>query len=236
LKVLLIIPSYNEANNLAPLVNEIKALNLGYDIIVIDDASIDNSSDIARAMNIPVISLATNLGIGGAVQTGFKYAIRNGYDIVVQVDGDGQHNPVWLPTIIEPIREGKADCVIGSRYCRIDPDINYKTPFLRRVGMYFSSGVLFITTGLWISDTTSGFRALSRKVVEFFASDYPIDHPEAESLLLLHQKGFVIIERPVTMRGRTSGQSLFTSVRAILYPVRVVLGFIGLIFKVPGRK
>lgn len=234
MKVLIIVPAHNEEENLPALLEEIK--NEGYDAVVVDDASTDNSADVARAASIPVLSLPVNLGIGGGVQTGFLYAVRNRYDIAVQVDGDGQHSTEWISAILGPILADEADCVVGSRYVPDCPDEDYRTPFVRRMGMHFSTGILALFTGLRIHDTTSGFRALNRTAFTFFSTDYPVDHPEAESLLLLHQLGFRIKEVPVRMRCRTAGQSLFTMTKAALYPLRVIIGFMGLVFKKPTRK
>jgi glycosyltransferase involved in cell wall biosynthesis len=159
-----------------------------------------------------------------------------GYDIVVQIDGDGQHDPGQVSKVVGPIATGEADCVVGSRYMPEAPDTGYKTPFARRMGMHFSTGILHLATGLRIHDTTSGFRALNRITFSFFATEYPVDHPEAEALLLLNQAGFRIREVPISMRCRTGGQSLFTFFRAILYPLRVIIGFMGIIYKKPRRK
>ena len=234
MKVLIIIPAYNEEKRLPALLNEVR--DTAYTAVVVDDSSTDNSAAVARAFGIPVLSLPANLGIGGGVQTGFLYAVRNGYDIVVQIDGDGQHSPEWIPAILAPILADEADCVIGSRYIPESPDCDYKTPFARRMGMYFSTGILALFTGLRIHDTTSGFRALNRKAFTLFSVEYPVDHPEAEALLMLHQIGFRIKEVPVKMRGRITGQSLFTITRSAMYPLRVIIGFLGLVFKKPGEK
>ena len=233
MKVLLIIPAFNEEASLPKLLEEARAA--GFDAIVVNDASRDGTEAAVKTARIPVLSLPVNLGIGGAVQTGFLYAARNGYDIAVQVDGDGQHNPALVKELIAPILEGRADCVIGSRYHPDSPDLDYVTPFARRIGMRFSTNVLRLATGLTIRDTTSGFRALSRAAFTFFAAEYPVDHPEAEALLLLHQRGFRILEIPTRMRGRVVGQSIFTFTRAALYPLRVLVGFAGLVLKTPRR-
>lgn len=227
--VLVVVPAFNEQDSLPGLLQEIRAL--GYDVVVVDDASRDATASIVRKTGFPLLPLAANLGIGGAVQTGFRYAVNNGYDIVVQVDGDGQHNPVWIDSVTRPIREGKADCVIGSRYVPEDLDSEYKTPILRRLGMYFSTSILWAATGVKVNDTTSGLRALNRPAFEYFANSYPVDHPEAEALLMLHQRGFRIMEVPVKMRGRVHGQSLFSFAKAALYPLRVIVGFMGLWLK-----
>jgi len=228
-KILIVIPAHNEAESLPNLLEEIR--QSGFDAVVINDASFDATEQVAKAANFPVLSLPVNLGIGGGVQAGFLYAIRNGYDVVVQVDGDGQHDPRQLDSILSPIVAGEADCVIGSRYLPDALDTGYKTPFPRRMGMYFSTGILYLASGLRINDTTSGFRALNRAAFGFFATEYPVDHPEAEALLMLHQAGFRVIERPIKMRCRDGGQSLFTFFRALLYPLRVIVGFMGILYK-----
>lgn len=229
MKIIVIIPAYNEEKSLPILLKEVRSE--GYDVVVVDDASTDNTAIVARASGVSVLSLSVNLGIGGGVQTGFLYAVKNNYDIAVQVDGDGQHSPEWIPTILAPILANEADCVIGSRYIPKYKDNDYKTPLVRRMGMHFSTGILALFTRLRIHDTTSGFRALNRKAFTFFSTKYPVDHPEAESLLLLHQNGFRIKEVPVKMRGRESGQSLFTITKSALYPLRVIIGFMGIVFK-----
>jgi glycosyltransferase involved in cell wall biosynthesis len=226
-KCLCIVPAHNEAGNLSRLLEEIR--QQGLDAVVINDASSDATEAVARSSRVPVITLPINLGIGGAVQTGFIYALRHGYEIVVQLDGDGQHDPQWVPAVVAPIKAGVADCVIGSRYIPGAADQTYQTPLVRRIGMTFSSQLLRLATGLRIHDTTSGLRALNRRAYAFFAAHYPTDHPEAEALLLLHQEGFRIIETPVRMRPRGHGESLFTMMKAALYPFRVAVGFLGLI-------
>ncbi len=231
MKILVIVPAFNEEGNLPKLLDELMNYRDRYDVLVVDDGSSDGSAQIARERKVPVVQLPANLGIGGAVQAGFKYAAAKKYDIAVQLDGDGQHNPSWLDHVIAPILQGEANCVIGSRYLRENVDREYQTPFFRRMGMIFSSLILFLATGKWITDTTSGFRALDRQALIYFSSEYPTDHPEAEALLMLFQKGFIIKEVPVKMRSRQTGVSLFTWVKAIKYPVRVLIGFLGLLIQ-----
>lgn len=228
-KILVIVPAYNEEESLPSLLQEIQ--RYGYDVVVINDASKDATATVAASLGVPVLSLAANLGIGGSVQTGFKYAVNGQYEIVVQIDGDGQHDPAWIENIVAPICGGTADCVIGSRYVPNNLDSEYKTPLARRLGMYFSTSILFLATGIRINDTTSGLRALNRTAFEYFAGSYPVDHPEAEALLMLYQKGFRISEVPVRMRSRAHGQSLFNFAKATIYPLRVVVGFTGLLLK-----
>lgn len=231
MKVLLVIPAFNEADSLPGLLEELRRVCGSYDPLVVDDASADQTSSIARAHGAPVLRLSANLGIGGAVQAGFKYAVRNGYDVVVQVDGDGQHNPAFIERLLEPIKMGAADCVIGSRYMPEDFDTDYRTPLLRRFGMIFSTGLLYLATGVRVTDTTSGLRALNSRAVAYFAKEYPVDHPEAEALLMLLKSGFRLKEIPVKMRSRGAGKSLFTFYKAAMYPLRVLVGFLGILLR-----
>ena len=227
-KVLVIVPAFNEEKNLPALLDRL--LKLNRTVVVVNDCSGDSTVDCARAMGVPVLDLPANLGIGGAVQTGFKYAVANNFDIAVQIDGDGQHDPAWIDTVILPLVQGQVDCAIGSRYVPDAPDRDYRTPLARRIGMRFSTAILEFATGLRIHDTTSGFRALNRPAFEFFSQSYPVDHPEAEALLVLHRKGFRIQEVPIKMLGRMHGSSLFNLTRSALYPLRVIVGFVGIIF------
>lgn len=233
MNVLLVIPAFNEQESLKTLLAELRQYYSQYDVVVIDDASTDQTAQVARSNDVPVLQLVANLGIGGAVQTGFKYAVRNDYDIAVQLDGDGQHDPAWIEHLLKPITIGEVDFTIGSRYMGRDSDRNYKTPFVRRVGMIFSTILLFLVTGKKVTDTTSGFRAFNYRSFEFCARKYPVDHPEAEALLMLHKSKFKFKEVPVEMRSRTSGQSLFTLIKAIQYPIRVLVGFLGILLRGP---
>jgi len=235
MKVLLIIPAFNEEESLAKLLAELEQYRKQYDIIVVDDASVDKTTEIAKSYDVPVLRLAANLGIGGAVQTGFKYAVRNGYDTVVQIDGDGQHDPIWIERLIEPISRGEADCVIGSRYTNNDPDRAYRTPVLRRIGMHFSTRLLYLATGVLITDTTSGLRSLDHRAFEYFSREYPVDHPEAEALLMLLNTGFKLKEIPVKMRSRQTGNSLFTLIPSVVYPFRVLVGFLEVFLRIKRK-
>lgn len=230
-KVLIIIPAYNEERSLPGLFDSLKSFRDRYDVIIIDDGSRDNTAAIARKLGLTVIQLPANLGIGGAMQTGFKYAVNHDYEIVVQIDGDGQHDPVWIDRLIEPIRNGQANCVIGSRYMKDHPDSKYQTPFLRRVGMIFSTTLLRLASHKTIYDTTSGLRALDRRAFIYFANSYPVDHPEAEALLMLIRAGFQVLEIPVTMHQRQTGNTLFAWYKIAKYPFRVLIGFMELLLK-----
>lgn len=227
MKVLVTIPAHNEEENLPALLKELQAYRDRYDVLVVDDASVDQTARVAREHDVPVIQLRSNLGIGGAMQAGFRYAVEHRYDIVIQIDADGQHEPAWLDDLSAPILNGQANCVIGSRYMKGQEDTDYRTPFSRRVGMWFSTLILFLATRRMVRDTTSGFRALDRAALTYFAHSYPVDHPEAEALLMLHQEGFKIVEVPIKMRARQAGTSLFTWIKAARYPFRVLVGFMG---------
>jgi glycosyltransferase involved in cell wall biosynthesis len=227
MRALVVIPAHNEEENLPALLEELRAYRDRYDVLVVDDASDDRTARVVRERDVPVVQLKSNLGIGGAMQAGFRYAANHGYDVVIQIDADGQHDPAWLDSMIAPIVEGNANCVIGSRYMRGQADMAYKTPFPRRVGMLFSTMILYLATRRMIRDTTSGLRALDRGAFAFFSRSYPVDHPEAEALLMLHQAGFEIVEVPIKMRPRQAGTSLFTWLKAARYPLRVLVGFMG---------
>jgi glycosyltransferase involved in cell wall biosynthesis len=229
--ILIAIPAFNEAKSLPVLFENLRKYADRYDFIVIDDGSRDDTAAVARRSGVPVIQLPANLGIGGAMQTAFLYATAHDYEIIIQIDGDGQHDPKWLDSLVAPIQSKQANCVIGSRYMKDHPDPDYKTPPLRRAGMVFSTQLLRLASGKTIYDTTSGFRALDRPAFSYFAKAYPVDHPEAEALFMLIRKGFTLVEIPVTMQQRETGTSLFAWYKIIKYPFRVLIGFLELLLK-----
>jgi len=223
LKTLIIVPAYNEEESVARVVNRIKLSMPEADVVVVNDGSTDHTSQIAEESGVNVINLPFNLGIGGAMQTGYIYARDKGYDIAVQVDGDGQHDPAYIPSLIEPIVAGRADMVIGSRYVRKS---SYKSSFFRRTGILFFSVLVNLLTGRKVTDTTSGFRAVNRKVIRYFANRYPSDYPEVDVLVKLHKKGFNIMELPVEMHERKTGRSSITPIRSLYYMIKVSLSLI----------
>lgn len=235
MNVLLIIPAHNEEQNLAYVLETYNQYRGRYDAVVIDDASTDKTAAVARKYKVPVVQLAANMGIGGAVQTGFKYGVAHDYDVVVQLDGDGQHDPAWVDSLLMPISAGEANCVVGSRYMKNNRDSAYRTSLPRRLGMVVFSTILSGLMRQPITDTTSGLRALDRRACEYFARNYSVDHPDAEALLLLHRAGFKIKEVPVTMHARRSGRSSVTFIKSVLYPVRMMLGIIGALLRKEGR-
>jgi glycosyltransferase involved in cell wall biosynthesis len=231
MKILVIIPAYNEADSIGEVIGRARTSAPGADVVVIDDGSTDATAAIAQKSGALVVSLPYNLGIGGAVQTGYVFAAEMGYDIAVQVDGDGQHDPAEIAEIVAPLLAGQADVVIGSRYIE---DRGYITPFLRRLGIFLLASIVSLIIRQRVTDTTSGFRAVNRRVIEFCAREYPRDYPEPESVVLFWRAGFRVREIPVTMNPRYGGESSITSMRSFYYMVKVLLAiFIGLLRRVP---
>lgn len=225
MRLLLVIPAYNEQDNILNTYNKIKSYNTSasnpIDLIVINDGSRDNTELILRENNIPHIQLVHNLGIGGAVQTGYKYAYENGYDVAVQFDGDGQHDINYVSTIAKPIEEGNADFVIGSRFVK-QQEGNFQSSAARRAGIKLISFFIRLTTGKTVYDTTSGFRAVNRKVIEEFAREYPTEYPEPITTAELLRKGYKMQEVPVMMHEREGGVSSITSFKSIYYMINVL--------------
>jgi glycosyltransferase involved in cell wall biosynthesis len=219
-RVLAIVPAFQEEDAIAQVVVELRKAQPALDVVVIDDCSRDATGSRAREAGARVLTLPVNLGIGGAVQTGFKYAVARGYDAVVQVDGDGQHDPAQLGRILQPLREHAAQVVIGSRFL---DDTGYRASPVRRLGMRLFGAVVRAATGQRITDTTSGFRALDRQAFSFLARNYPVDFPDAETLVLLRRAGFELLEVSVRMRPRVSGRSSTTPLRALYYPFKQLL-------------
>lgn len=223
LKILTIIPAYNEEKSIADVINQIK-LNLPeIDIVVVNDGSSDATSIEATLAGARVINLPFNLGIGGAMQTGYLYANNNNYDIAIQVDGDGQHNPIYIHNLIEPIIQGKADMVIGSRFIK---KTYYKPSPTRKVGIIFFSSLIRFLTNQKVNDTTSGFRVVNKEIIKYFSNYYPTDYPEVDVLIKLHKKGFRVIEMPVEMQQRKTGKSSITPLRSIYYMIKVTISLL----------
>jgi len=221
-KVLAIVPAFNEEEGLLRVAEQFKEID-GVDIVVVNDCSKDATSTIGRKLGFNVIDLPCNLGIGGAVQTGYKYAFDQNYDIAIQVDGDGQHNPSYLKDLIKPIKEGRADLVIGSRYLKKE---GFQSTLLRRVGINYFSFLIQLLQKKRITDPTSGFRACNRRVIELFSSRYPNDYPEPESIVYLLRNNYKIEEVPVIMNERFGGESSISSIKSIYYMIKVSLAII----------
>jgi len=234
-KIIAIIPAYNESKNIANVLSDIYNCQIKMDPVVIDDGSSDGTAEIARQEGAEVIPLPFNLGIGGAVQTGFKYAKREGYDIAVQIDADGQHIPEQVAALINPIVNEEADVVIGSRY--LNKNRSYNTPVSRRIGMVIFSFVNSLIIKQKITDNTSGFRAYNSDAIEFLSRNYPLDYPEVEAVAVLGKNNFRIVEVPVQMRRRNSGESSITPVKSIYYMIKVLLGiFVNLCRSTQGGR
>ncbi len=230
MNILIIVPAYNEEESIPGVIRDLKEQIPQADILVINDGSTDATAQTAREMQVEVLDLPFNLGIGGAVQTGYLYAYQNGYDIAVQFDGDGQHIASEVKKLIEPLASGRADLSIGSRF--LNPGA-YRAPIFRKLGIQIFSFVLSRILGMAVTDSTSGFRAANRRAIEFFSHSYPDDYPEVESLVLLHKMKMRLEEVAATMRERTGGRSSITPARSIYYMAKVLMAiFIDLLKKV----
>ena len=224
MKILMIIPAYNEENNIKDTVNSIINLNdSNIDYIVINDGSTDNTLQVLKNNNFNFINLPTNLGIGGAVQTGYKYALYNNYDIAIQFDGDGQHNAEYINSLVKEIENGN-DLVIGSRF--ITNLEGFKSTKIRRVGIVILSSLIKLFTGKKITDPTSGFRACNKKIINLFSSDYPTDYPEPDTAVKIIKKNFKVKEIPVIMNERKKGKSSINIFKSIYYMIKVSLSII----------
>lgn len=228
-KVLLIIPAYNEEKNILTVYKNIcdynKKAKTKLDVVFINDGSVDATEKILCENNINHIRLIQNLGIGGAVQTGYKYALYNDYDIAIQFDGDGQHNVNYVEALIKPILEENVDMAIGSRF--IDSSSSeFKSSFLRRVGIKLISSCIYFKTRVRIYDTTSGFRASNKNAIAMFAIHYPLEYPEPISSVDVILSGMKIKEVPVSMNERLAGKSSINSWKNIYYMVNVVLSIL----------
>lgn len=233
LRKLAIVPAYNEAGMVGRVVRDIRRNAPGFDVVVVNDGSTDTTSAHAEAQGAYVINHPFNIGIGGAMQSGYKFALRNGYDVAVQIDGDGQHKPSYIPDLLAKLQtEGdSADMVTGSRF--ID-DPGYKVPIGRRAGNMIFAVVLTTITRRRITDPTSGFRMANRRGIELFARDYPHDYPEVEAILMLHAHKLRLHEVPVRMNARGFGRSSIDYPRSAYYMVKVLLAiFIGLFRRRP---
>jgi glycosyltransferase involved in cell wall biosynthesis len=223
-RLVAVVPAWNEAGAIGGVIDEIRAFDSRIDVVVVDDASTDDTVDVARAHGAKVLVLPFNVGIGGAVQTGFRYARDEGYEVAVRLDGDGQHAARELGKLLAPIRAGDADLVIGSRF--VDPAGTYRPPFARRMGIRVFARLVSVLGGQKVTDTTSGFSALDRTAIELFATEYPHDYPEVESTLVALRSGLRLAQVQVDMRERLAGTSSITFVRSLYYIVKVMLALL----------
>ena len=223
MKNLVIIPAYNEEENIEKTIENLKAKTTHFDYIVINDCSTDHTRQICERNHYPHINLPINLGIGGAVQTGYLYAWEKGYDTAVQVDGDGQHDPAFLETMLNTLQREHASMVIGSRFIRKE---GFQSSFTRRLGIRYFTWLIHLLTGKTITDPTSGLRLVNRDVIGLFARHYPKDYPEPESAVCVLHRKKKIVEIPVIMRERTGGVSSISPGNSIYYMIKVSLAIL----------
>ncbi len=220
-----IVPAYNEEECVAAVVDELRAFDDGLTIVVVDDGSTDSTPEVAREHGAAVLRLPYNLGIGGSVQTGFRYAHENGFDIAVRVDGDGQHDASQLGAILEPVLAGEADICVGSRYRERG---GYQSSPTRRLGIRILAAIVSLLTRQRVTDPTSGFQALNSRAIRLFAADYPHDYPEVEALVMLIRHRLRVMEVPVQMRPRAGGRSSIRAFGSVYYMIKVLLAlFVG---------
>src|SRR3954451_7904522 len=223
-----IVPAMNEEENVGRVVDELRAFDPALDVVVVDDGSFDRTAEVAREHGARVLRLPFNLGIGGAVQTGFRFAFENGYDLAVRIDGDGQHDPAQLDVILAPVLSGEADIAVGSRFASTDGS-GYRSSRSRRVGIRLLAWVVSRIVRHRVTDTTSGFQALNRRAIALFARDYPHDYPEVEATVMVFRHRLRWVEVPVSMRERGGGRSSITALRSVYYMAKVLLAiFVGL--------
>lgn len=220
---LLIIPAYNEQENIEKVIEELIGKYPQYDYIIVNDGSTDLTEEICVKNGYNLLNLPINLGIGGAVQAGYKYAKKYDYEIAIQIDGDGQHDIRYVESVIEPILDGNADIVIGSRFLRKE---GFQSSVARRVGIRILSGLILLCTGVRVYDVTSGFRAVNKKFIDIYAEDYPSDYPEPEALITAVLSGGSVKEIPVVMKERLGGASSIRSGKTIYYMIKVTLAIL----------
>jgi len=218
---LIIVPAFNEAERITSVLQGIKKNLAGADILVVNDGSTDNTAAVASKEGVMVINLPFNLGVGAALQTGFKYAVCHGYQVVIQMDADGQHDPVYLLQFLQALEESGADLVIGSRF--LLPG-KFPGSWIRLAGIKIFSFLVLLATGKKLTDPTSGYRAMRRDILEFFCRDFfPQDYPDADLLIAICRAGYKVLEIPVVMKKRISGQSLHAGLRPLYYIFKMFL-------------
>ena len=228
MKKLAIIPAYNEMGNIEKTVNDIRENAKSFDYIVIDDCSTDDTAKICEEQGFSFISLPTNLGIGGSVQTGYLYAVKYGYEIAVQFDGDGQHNASYLEEMAEYLKEHDLDMLIGSRYIKRQ---GFQSSFVRRMGIRYFTFLIRLLTGKRITDPTSGMRMVNERTMELFARKYPRAFPEPESLTMILKRRYRVEEIPVIMNERKKGKSSISLKKSVEYMFQVTMAVIRAAFQ-----
>lgn len=223
MKTLIIIPAYNESENIEKVVANIKESCPEYDYIIINDCSTDNTAEICKANNFNYLDLCCNLGIGGGVQSGYKYARKKDYDYAVQIDGDGQHDPQYISQMIKVLEDENADMAVGSRFITKE---GFQSSGMRRFGITFLSTLIRIVCGANVKDVTSGFRVVNKKYIDFFSHEYADDYPEPEAIVAVTLNGGKVVEAPVIMREREGGISSISPFKSIYYMIKVSLAIL----------
>lgn len=223
MKKLIIIPAYNESASIEGTVKDILENAPEFDYVIINDCSIDTTREICEKQQFNIVNLPINLGIGGAVQTGYRYALKYGYDVAVQTDGDGQHDPRFLNEMAEYLNENRVDMVIGSRFIE---KRGFQSSNARRFGIKYFTILIQLLTGKKITDPTSGLRMVNRDVMQMFAWDYPRDYPEPESVVAILRRKKKVAEIPVVMRERSGGVSSISPKKSVYYMVKVTLAIL----------
>ena len=221
---LIAIPAYNEADFIGQVIIEIKRHMPEVDILVINDGSTDRTSEIARGHGAMVLDLPFNIGYGGATQTGFRFALERGYDFVITIGADNQHDPASIKNLIEAMQTQEADAVIGSRFL----EGHYKMGLFRRMGSYLFAKIAMAYTGVKFTDPTSGFQLLNRKVFSYLATgdNYPLDYPDVNIIMALYKMRFKVVEAPVIMREKQGGKSMHSGLRPVIYVIRMFLAIL----------
>lgn len=223
MKKLVIIPAYNEEGNLEKTIEDIKKNAPDFDYVIINDCSTDSTLDMCRKHGYSYLNLPVNLGIGGAVQTGYRYAYYRGYDVAVQFDGDGQHDASFLKTMVKELEQSNSDMVIGSRFIEKE---GFQSSALRRVGIVYFTFLIKLLTGKTITDPTSGMRMVNRKLLKKFTEDYPKDYPEPESVVAILAGNYKVKEIPVIMKERMEGESSISFRKSIYYMIKVSVAIV----------
>jgi glycosyltransferase involved in cell wall biosynthesis len=223
-RVLILIPAFNEGARIAEVVGNVQRAVPAYDILVVNDGSKDDTAAAAATAGATVVSHPFNMGYGVAIQTGYKYAAAHGYDFLAQIDGDGQHDPAYIPTLLAPVMAGETDFAIGSRFLEV---ASYDPSLARRIGMAFFRKVVSLVTGTRITDSTSGYQAFNRRVIHYFTTEvFPCDYPDADMLITIHRAGFSIREIPVRMYANAEGKSMHSGWKPLYYIFKMLLSIV----------
>lgn len=233
MKLLVLIPAFNEEGAVGSVVREVRETVPGVDVLVVDDCSEDGTRHIAQAAGARVLPMPYHLGLGGCVQAGYRLAFELGYDFVIRVDGDGQHDPRYIPKILETLQREKCEMVIGSRFINGGGE---HTGALRAFGIVFFRLMLRPILGRPVRDPTSGFVGVNRTALALFSKSFPLEYPEIEALVVLQRKRFRFVEVPCKMRARRAGRSTITALKSLYYPVHVLLGVFVNVLKFEGRR